>query len=129
MIKKVIQEIKLFLKNNSPHLTDKQISRMYKILNSNNPNFKAYGNKHSDIEKFIRGLNNKYQLNYEIASDIFKVLIKTNLHDGKIASIFLLNRFKKDFTKNTVEMIQELIPENFDTWAITDTTMIRVIGP
>jgi 3-methyladenine DNA glycosylase AlkD len=26
-------------------------------------------------------------------------------------------------------MIYEIIPNNFDSWAITDTTMIRVIGP
>jgi 3-methyladenine DNA glycosylase AlkD len=129
MIEKIIQEIKADLKNNSPHLTEKQKTRIYKILNSSNPNFKSYGNKHSDIEKIIRELNNKFQLNYKIATDIFRVLIKTDQHDEKIASIFLLNRFKKDFTKDTIEMIQELIPNNFDTWAITDTTMIRVIGP
>ncbi|MFW9940677.1 MAG: DNA alkylation repair protein [Candidatus Thorarchaeota archaeon] len=129
MIEKVIQEIKLYLKRNSPYLTDEKKSRMYKILNSDNPNFKAYGIKHSDIEKFIRQLDNKYQLNYETVSDIFKVLIKSDLHDEKMACIFLLNRFKKNFTKETIEMIQDFIPDNFDTWAITDTTMIRVIGP
>ncbi|MBA7705313.1 hypothetical protein ES703_114141 [subsurface metagenome] len=80
MIKNIIQEIRTYLKNNSAHLTVEQKSRMYKILNSDNPNFVAYGNKHSNIEKFIRELNSKFQL-------------------------------------------------NFDTWAITDTTMIRVIGP
>ncbi|MFX0080510.1 MAG: DNA alkylation repair protein [Candidatus Hodarchaeota archaeon] len=129
MIEKVIHEIRVYLKQNSPHLTNEQKSRMYKILNSDNPNFVAYGNKHSDIEKFIRELNRKFQLSYKEASEIFKTLIKTNVYDEKIAGIFLLNRFKKSFNKETVEMIQELIPNNFDTWAITDTTMIRVIGP
>ncbi len=129
MIEKVIQEIRAYLKNNPPHLTDEQKSRMYKILNSDNPNFTAYGNKHSDIEKFIRELNSKFQLNYDEASDIFKILIKSDVHDEKIAGIFLLNRFKKDFNKETVDLIQKLIPNNFDSWAITDTTMIRVIGP
>jgi len=129
MIEKVIQEIKLFLKNDSPYLTDDQKSRMYKILNSDNPNFKAYGIKHSEIEKFIRKLDKKYQLDYEIVSDVFKVLIKSDLHDEKMTCILLLNRFKKNFTKKTIEMIQKFIPSYFDTWAITDTTMIRVIGP
>ncbi|GAG28010.1 unnamed protein product, partial [marine sediment metagenome] len=129
MIENVIQEIRTYLKNNSAHLTVEQKSRMYKILNSDNPNFVAYGNKHSDIEKFIRELNSKFLLNYDEASEIFKILIKSDVHDEKIAGIFLLNRFKKDFNKETVDMIQELIPSNFDTWAITDTTMIRVIGP
>jgi len=129
MIEKVIQEIRTYLNNNSPHLTDDQKSRMYKILNSDNPNFTAYGNKHSDIEKFIRELHIKFQLDYNLASEIFKILIKSDVHDEKIAGIFLLNRFKKNFNEDTVNMIHELVPYYFDTWAITDTTMIRVIGP
>ena len=106
MIENVIQEIKTYLKNNSAHLTVEQKSRMHKILNSDNPNFVAYGNKHSDIEKFIRELNSKFQLNYDEASEIFKILIKSDVHDEKIAGIFLLNRFKKDFNKETVDMNQ-----------------------
>ena len=129
MIERINHEIRTYLKNNSPHLTEDQKSRMYKILNSNNPNFVGYGNKHSDVEKFVREIHAKHELSYSESSEIFKRLIKSNVHDEKMAGLFLLNRFKKDFDRETVKMIQELIPEYFDTWAITDTTMIRVIGP
>lgn len=129
MIDRIIDEIRAYLKDNSPRLTEEQKSRMYKILNSNNPNFVGYGNKHSNIEKFVREIHAKYELSYNDSSEIFKRLIRSNVHDEKMAGLFLLNRSKKDFERETVKMIQELIPEYFDTWAITDTTMIRVIGP
>jgi len=129
MIDLIINEIKNHLKDNAPPLTKEQKSRMYKIINSDNPNFVGYGNKHSDIEKFVREIHNKFNLAYDGASKIFKSLIKSQIHDEKIAGIFLLNRFKKDFNEKTVDMILETIPKNFDSWAITDTTMIRVVGP
>lgn len=129
MIEKIANEIRIYLKDNAPRLTEDQKSRMYKILNSDNPNFIGYGNKHSDIEKFVREIHNKYNLSYHECSQIFKKLIISNVHDDKIAGIFLLNRSKKDFDSETVQMIYESIPDNFDTWAITDTTIIRVIGP
>ena len=129
MIDLIINEIKNHLKDNAPPLTKEQKSRMYKIINSDNPNFVGYGNKHSDIEKFVREIHNKFNLAYDGASKIFKSLIKSHIHDEKVAGIFLLNRFKKDFNEKTVDMFYEVIPKNFDSWAITDTTMIRGIGP
>ena len=129
MIKRIITEIRAYLKFNASRLTEEQKTRMYNILNSSNPNFIGYGNKHSDIEKYVKGIHNKSELSYDEASEIFKRLIVSDVHDEKIAAIFLLNRFNKNFNRETLNMIQELIPENFDTWAITDTTMIRVIGP
>lgn len=129
MIDKVISEIRRFLEKNATRLTEDQKSRMYKILNSDNPNFVGYGNKHSEIEKFVRNIHNKFNLSYDDASTVFKRLIKSRIHDEKVAGIFLLNRFKKNFNEETVNMIKKVIPENFDTWAITDTTMIRVVGP
>ena len=129
MIHKITEEIKSYLRTSAPQLTKEQKTRMYKILNSNNPRFIAYGNKHSEIEKFVRRLHSEFDLSYDNASQIFKRLIKSNIHDEKIAGLFLLNRFKKDFNEETVDMIQEVIPGYFDSWAITDTTMIRVVGP
>ena len=129
MIDKVISEIRRFLEKNATRLTEDQKSRMYKILNSDNPNFVGYGNKHSEIEKFVRNIHNKLNLSYDDASTVFKRLIKSSIHDEKVAGMFLLNRFKKNFNEETVNMIKKVIPENFDTWAITDTTMIRVVGP
>ena len=129
MIEKIISEIRNFLKKNAPQLTKDQKSRMYKILNSDNPNFVGYGNKHSEIEKFVRKIHSEFDLSYDIASQVFKRLIKSNIHDEKVSGLFLLNRFKKDFKEETVDMIEEMIPRYFDSWAITDTTMIRVVGP
>ena len=129
MINRIINEIKAYLKDNASRLTEEQKTRMYKILNSNNPNFISYGNKHTDIEKYVKEIYNKNELSYDKTSEIFKGLIVSDVHDEKIAAVFLLNRFNKNFNRETLDMIQEFIPENFDTWAITDTTMIRVIGP
>ena len=129
MIEKIVSEIKAFLKRKSPQLTKDQKSRMYKILNSDNPDFIGYGNKHSEIEKFVRNIHNEFNLSYDTASKIFKRLIKSNVHDEKVTGIFLLNRFKKHFNEGTVDMIYKVIPDYFDTWGITDTTMIRVVGP
>jgi len=100
MIEKLINEIKIYLKDNAPNLTEEQKSRMYKILNSSNPNFLGYGNKHSDIEKFVREIQNKYQPSYDEVFEIFKILIKSDVHDEKMAGIFLLNRFKKNLIQS-----------------------------
>ncbi|MFW9824468.1 MAG: DNA alkylation repair protein [Candidatus Thorarchaeota archaeon] len=129
MIDKIINEIRMFLKNNAPPLTKDQKSRMYKIVNSDNPHFVGYGIKHSDIEKFVRKIHLDYDLSYKDASEIFNQLIQSNVHDEKITAVFLLNRFKKDFRNKTVDMIKKAISEFYDSWAITDTTMIRVLGP
>ena len=129
MIHKITEEIKSYLRTSAPQLTKEQKTRMYKIINSNNPRFIAYGNKHSEIEKYVKEIHIKYDLSYTEAFEISQRLIKSDIHDEKIGGIFLLNRFKKNFTHETVRIMRELIPENFDSWAITDTTMIRVIGP
>jgi 3-methyladenine DNA glycosylase AlkD len=129
MIDKIISEIKAFLENNAAQLTKDQKSRMYKIINSNNPNFVGLGNKHSDIEKFVRKLHLQFDLSYNNASEIFNRLIQSNIHDEKMTALFLLNQFTKNFSEETIDMIKEVIPEFYDSWAITDTTMIRVLGP
>ncbi len=128
-IEKLVKEVKAWLKNNAPNLTDGQKTRMYKILNSDNLDFVGYGNKHGEIEKYVREIHTKYQLSYKESSNVYEQLIESNVHDEKVAGLFLFNRSKKDFSKETVELFYDIIPENFDTWAITDTTMIRVLGP
>ncbi|MFX1479467.1 MAG: DNA alkylation repair protein [Promethearchaeota archaeon] len=129
MIYEIINEIKSHLKKIAPHLTEEQRSRMYAILNSSNSNFVGYGIKHSDLEKYVRDIQNKYNLSYHEASQIFKVLIESDVHDEKMAGIFLLNRYKKEFNNETIDMFYDIIPHYYDTWAVTDTSMIRVIGP
>lgn len=129
MINTIVNEIKSHLKLNAPQLTEQQMTRMYSILNSANPGFKGYGNKHSDIEKYVREIQSKFSLSYKKSTEIFKELVKSDIHDEKIAGVFLLNRFKKNFNKETVRMFHDIIPNYYDTWAITDTTMVRVLGP
>ncbi|MHA2474553.1 MAG: DNA alkylation repair protein, partial [Promethearchaeota archaeon] len=129
MIEEIITEITSHLKKNKPRLSEEQVSRIYKIINSNNPNFLGYGTKHSEIEKYVREIQNKYNLKYKDRLEIFEILIKSNVHDEKIAGIFLLNRFKKDFNIDTLSLVGQFIPNYYDSWAITDTTMIRVLGP
>ncbi|MHA2123139.1 MAG: DNA alkylation repair protein, partial [Promethearchaeota archaeon] len=97
--------------------------------NSSNPKFVVYGNKHSEMEKFVREIQHKHQLSYKDGLEIFEILIKSDVHDEKMAGIFILNRFKKDFNNEIMSLVGEIIPNYYDTWAITDSTMIRVLGP
>ena len=52
--KTIVEEIKKRLKDSDPHLTEEQIARRNKILNSDNPNFKGYGHKMAELEKLAR---------------------------------------------------------------------------
>ena len=125
----IVEDIKTKLKQKAPQLTDSQKSRMYSILNSDNPNFEGYGNKISEIEKIIKSIHVKYQFSYVDALEIFKSLIKSNVHDEKFAGVFLLNRFKGNFNEDTISIFHDALNEHADTWAIVDSTCIRVIGP
>ncbi len=121
--------IKEKLKKTAPSLTKDQIERRNKILNSDNPNFKGYGHKISEIEKILKDIKNEYQCAYKDAVDVFKNLIKSNTHEEKFAAVFFLNLFKKNFNKNTISIFHDEFKKYCDTWAICDSTMIRIIGP
>ncbi|MDX1797541.1 MAG: DNA alkylation repair protein [Candidatus Lokiarchaeia archaeon] len=129
MIRKIIQEIVVYLKKTAPELTSEQITRRNKILNSNNANFISYGHKISEIEKIIRAIYNKYQLSYEDSLDVFKNLVKSNVQEEKFAAIFFLNHFKSKFNQNTIDLFEEAFSKYCDTWAFCDSSCIRVIGP
>jgi 3-methyladenine DNA glycosylase AlkD len=129
MNREIINEIKTKLVKNTSNFTEEQRSRMYKILNSDNPNFIGYGNKHSEIEKLVREIHKKYQLSYEGACEIFKELVKSDVHDEKISGLFLLNRFKRLFNRDTISIFFNAISKHCDNWAFCDTSCIRVIGP
>ena len=125
----IVEDIRAKLKQNAPQLTEDQKSRMYSILNSDNPNFEGYGNKISEIEKIVKSIHVKYQFSYVDALEIFKTLIKSNIHDEKFASVFLLNRFKKNFNKDFIALIHDYFTDYCDTWALCDSTIVRIIGP
>jgi len=129
MIEKITQEITEELKNTSPKLTPEQIGRRKKILNPNNPSFSSYGHKISDIEKVPKVIYNKFECNYEDAVSVFKNLISSNVHEEKFAGFFFLNHFKNSFNQTTIDLFEDMISKHCDTWAICDTSCIRVIGP
>jgi len=129
MIEKITQEIIEGLKNTSPELTPEQIAWRKKILNPNNPNFKTYGHKISDIEKVAKAIYNKFECNYKDAVSVFENLVSSDVHEEKFAGIFFLNHFKSNFNKATIKLFEDMISKNCDTWAICDTSCIRVIGP
>ncbi len=117
------------LKESAPTLGNKEKERMYKILNSNNPKFLNYGLKLSDIEKIARQFQQENKITLNQAIEIFKLLINSDVHDEKFLGVFILNRFKKNFTESIVDLFHDAYTKYCDTWALCDSTMIRVIGP
>lgn len=129
MIQKVVNEIKTQLKANAQTLTQDQKERMLKILNSSNPNFKTYALKLSEIEKIVRDIFKENNATYNDSIEIFKILLKSNIDDEKFAGFFLINRFKKHFDENTINLFHDALFESCDTWALCDSSVIRIIGP
>lgn len=129
MIQKVVNEIKTQLKANAQTLTQDQKERMLKILNSSNPNFKTYALKLSEIEKIVRDIFKENNATYNDSIEIFKILLKSNIDDEKFAGFFLINRFKKQFDENTINLFHDALFESCDTWALCDSSVIRIIGP
>jgi len=129
MIESIVLEFKNQLKEHDPHLPIDKKNRMYKILNSSNPKFESYGIKISEIEKIVREIHKKYPCSYEDALEVFKELIRSNNHEENFSAVFFLNRFKKYFSEDTINIFSDQFFKYCDSWAICDRTMIRVIGP
>jgi len=129
MIEKIIKEIIGELKNTAPKLTPEEFARRNRIINSDNPNFVGYGHKISEIEHIIKLTHDKYQCNYEDALKVFKTLVSSNVLEQKFAGVFFLNRFKKDFNQEIIDIFERQIAKYCDTWAFCDSTCIRIIGP
>lgn len=129
MIQKIVLDIKSKLKENARTLTQDQKERMLKILNSSNPNFDTYALKLSEIEKIVRDIFNESKASYNDSIEIFKILLNSNIDDEKFAGFFFINRFKKKFNEQTIMMFHDALFDNCDTWALCDSSVIRVIGP
>jgi 3-methyladenine DNA glycosylase AlkD len=125
----IVNEIKNQLRENDPALPEDKKTRMYKILNSSNPNFESYGLKISEIEKIIRDVHKNYPCSYEDAVRVFEKLISSDNHEENFSAVFFLNRFKKKFSEDTINLFYDEFFKYCDSWAICDSTMIRVIGP
>jgi len=129
MINRIINEIKNNLRKQAPSLSKEDEIRKNKILNSTNPNFISYGLKMEHIEKVVKEAHQKYGTSYDDAETIFKELIYSNIHEEKFAAILFLNQSKKKFDETTINLIRESYYKSCDTWALCDSTMIKVIGP
>jgi 3-methyladenine DNA glycosylase AlkD len=129
MNEKIITEIQLELKKNAPTLVSEKRSRLYKILNSQNPKFEAYGLTMVQIERVTDLIFKKYESTYDIAVDVFKKLINSNVHEEKFAGVFYLNHFKQSFDDTTIDLFHSQFVQHCDTWALCDSACIRVIGP
>ncbi|MFW9818913.1 MAG: DNA alkylation repair protein [Candidatus Thorarchaeota archaeon] len=129
MIRKITQEIIEDLKITAPKLTLEQKTRRNKIINSDNPNFISYGHKVSDIEKLTKACFNKFHPSYEDSLEVFKILVKSNVHEEKFAAIFFLNCLKVHFDESLIDIFENAFIDYCDTWAFCDTSCIRVLGP
>ncbi len=129
MIRKITREIIEELKKTAPRLSVDQTIRRNKILNSDNPNFIGYGHKISDIEKMTKAIYFKFQCNYKDSIEVFKSLVKSNVHEEKFAAIFFLNCFKVHFDQDILNIFEYTFSNYCDTWAFCDTSCIRVLGP
>ena len=129
MIESIVNELKNQIKEHNPYIPDYKKERMYKILNSDNPNFTSYGLKMAEIEKIVRETHEKYPCSYEDAVDVFKELISSDNHEEKFSAVFFLNRFKKEFNEDTINIFYDEFFKYCDSWGICDSTMIRIVGP
>lgn len=129
MIEKIISEIKIQLKNHTPNLTDDQKTRMYRILNSENRHIEMYGLKTKEIEDIVKLIYNKYENSYDNAINVFKDLISSNIVEEKFAGLWYLHQFKKYFNQETIELFYTQYHQYCDSWALCDSSCIRVLGP
>lgn len=129
MSEKIINQLKKGLKETDPHLSEAQISRRNKIINSDDPEMIGYGHKVSDIEMLAKNANMETNSSYEIALEVFQQMMNTHIHEEKFAAFFFLNCFKKSFDNKIVEVFKEMLSKYCDCWAICDSSIIRVLGP
>jgi 3-methyladenine DNA glycosylase AlkD len=129
MKERILNEIIETLENNVPNLTDEKRDWMYTIINPDINDYIIYGVKNSVIEKIIRNIDNKYKCSYPDVVDIFKHLTRSNIEEQKIAGFYFLNRYKKNFNANTIDLFKIEYSKHCHTWSHCDSTCIRVLGP
>ncbi|MFX1498273.1 MAG: DNA alkylation repair protein [Promethearchaeota archaeon] len=129
MTKIIIDEIRKLIQKNKPGLTDKQKTRLYKIINPDIKDYKIYGTRVAVIEKIVKKALIKLNCSFADAIEIFRELISANIEEEKIAGFLFLNRFKKYFDENIPSLIRDEYIIHCHTWSVLDSTCIRVIGP
>ncbi len=128
-VEKISKEIKKSLKKNAPVLTDAQKTRMYKILNLDIQDYIIYGIKFPLLEQIVKSTFNTFSCSYEEAIEVFKILIRTNIEDEKFAALHFLNKFKKQFSSETIDLFRKEYAQYCYTWSLCDSTCVRVLGP
>ena len=128
-VEKISKELKKILKENAPVLTDAQKTRIYKILNPDIQNYIIYGIKFPLLEQFVKSTFNIFRCSYEEAIEIFKIMIRTNVEEEKFAGLHFLNKFKKQFTSDTIDLFRNEYAQYCYTWSLCDSTCVRVLGP
>jgi 3-methyladenine DNA glycosylase AlkD len=129
MIKSIVEEISNLLIENTPKLSKEQKERMYKIINPDVSDYKIYGIRIPEIDKIVKSVNEKFNCNYYEAVEVFKRLTRTNVEEQKFAGFLFLNRFKKSFNIEIVDIIREEYSEYCHTWSHCDSTCVRLLGP
>ena len=128
-VEKISKELRKILKENAPVLTDAQKTRIYKILNPDIQDYIIYGIKFPLLEQKVKSTFNSFSCSYEEATEIFKILIKTNVEEEKFAGLHFLNKFKKQFTSDTIDLFRNEYAQYCYTWSLCDSTCVRVLGP
>ncbi len=128
-VEKISKELKKILKENAPVLTKAQETRIYKILNPYIQDYVIYGIKFSLIEQIVKSTFNTFSCSYEEAIEIFKILIRTNVEEEKFAGLHFLNKFKKQFSSDIIDLFRNEYAQYCYTWSLCDSTCVRVLGP
>jgi 3-methyladenine DNA glycosylase AlkD len=129
MIDTIVEEISTLLVQKTPHLSEDQKERMYKILNPDADDYIIYGIKMPEIEKIVKTVHEKFNCSYDDAIEVFRELTRTNVEEQKFAGFFFLNRFKKHFNEQIVHIIREEYSNYCHTWSHCDSTCVRLLGP
>jgi len=129
MIDSIVKEISSSLLENTPQQSEDQKERMYKILNPDTSDYIIYGIRMPDIEKIVKSVHGKFDCSYDYAVEVFRKLTRTNVEEQKFAGFFFLNRFKKYFNEETVDVIRKEYAEHCHTWSHCDSTCVRLLGP
>jgi len=128
-VEKISKEIKKNLQKNIPVLTDARKTRMYKILNPDIKEYIIYGIKFPLLEQLVKSTFNTFSCSYEEAIAIFKILIRTNIEEEKFAGLHFLNKFKKQFSSETIDLFRKEYAQYCYTWSLCDSSCVRVLGP
>ncbi|MFX0046921.1 MAG: hypothetical protein ACFE8G_02020, partial [Candidatus Hermodarchaeota archaeon] len=100
MINSIVKEISSLLIQNKKN-------SIYKILNPDISDYIIYGMRILEIEKIVKSVHEKYECSYSTAIEVFRTLTRTNVEELKFAGFFFLNRFKKYFNEEIVDIIRE----------------------